>query len=130
MSDNLQVECMENCGNSPKKNLLKELTIAYAKQDFSFCLDWLTDKVTWEIIGRKTVQDKHEVESALAELNRDPIQQLQIKNIITHGNTGAVNGTITLANEQKIAFCDVYNFSGFGKNAKINYISSYIIELP
>lgn len=104
MSENLQVECMENCGNSPKKNLLKELTIAYAKKDITFCLDWLTDEVTWEVIGKQTVQGKDDVASILQQLNDLHIQQLQIQNIITHGNTGSVNGTITLANQQNIAF--------------------------
>ena len=42
-SNNIKVECAEDCGNSPKKQLLKELTIAFANNDIDFCMECMSD---------------------------------------------------------------------------------------
>lgn len=52
---------------------------------------------------------------------------LHIHHIITHGNVASLNGKLTLTNGDKLEFCHVYRFSGFGKKAKIKEITSYII---
>lgn len=127
-SDNIKIECDENCGNSPKKQLLRDLTIAFAKNEIDFCLDWITDDIVWEIVGDRLIQGKGKYEEALNDLRTKKSQALHIYNIITHGNTGSVNGTLLLTNKQCFSFCDVYNFRGFGKHSKIKAITSYIIE--
>lgn len=108
--------------------LLRDLSIAFVKNEINFCLDWMTDDVVWEIIGDKLIQGKGDFEKALHQLKDREVQQLRIQNIITHGNTGSVNGTLKLNDKQNIAFCDVYNFRGFGKNSKIKAITSYVIK--
>ena len=128
-SRDVQVECAENCGNSPKKELLKELTIAYAKNDMDFCLQCMRDDVTWILVGKKEIQGTTEFRETLEQLNEREVKKLTIDNIITHGNTGSVNGTILLKDNNEIAFCDVYNFGGFGKKAKIKKITSYVIPI-
>ena len=127
-SEDVKVECAENCGNSPKKQLLKELSIAFANNNTEFCLDWMTDDVVWEIIGDKTIQGINDFEHTLNEWKTRRVKQLCIANIITHGNTASLNGTLICNDNQTIAFCDVYNFRGFGKNAKIKSITSYVIK--
>ena len=128
-SEHITVDCAENCGNSPKKELLKDLTIAHAKHDIDFCLDWLTDDVVWDMIGDQSIQGKRDVEKILKQWKDHKVQHLRIQNIITHGDTGSVNGTITFSDQQSVAFCHVYNFRGFGKKAKIKTITSYMIQL-
>ncbi len=125
----LKVYCEEDCGNAPKKELLKELAIAYAKGDIVFCLEWVKDEVEWDIVGKQQIRGMNEYEKALTQRTDGEIHELYIHNIITHGNTASLNGTIVLEDEQKIAFCNVYNFSGFGKKAKIKTITSYVIHL-
>ena len=128
-SEKIKVECAENCGNSPKKELLKELSIAFAANDIDFCMNWMTDDVVWDIIGNKRIQGKVAFENELDQMKKDrEVQQIRIENIITHGNTGSVNGTLILDDKQSVAFCDVYNFRGFGKNSKIKFITSYVIK--
>lgn len=127
-SQNIKVECAENCGNSPKKMLLKDLSIAFAKNEIDFCMDWMTDDVVWDIIGDKLIRGKGDFEKALNQMKDREVQQLSIQNIITHGNTGSVNGTLVLKDKRSVAFCDVYNFRGFGKNSKIKAITSYVIK--
>ena len=127
-SQNIKVECAENCGNSPKKMLLKDLSIAFAKNEISFCMDWMTDDVVWEIVGDKLIRGKDDFEKALHQMKNCKVQQFRIQNIITHGNTGSLNGTLILHDKHRVAFCDVYNFRGFGKNSKIKAITSYVIK--
>ncbi len=91
-------------------------------------MDFMKDDVVWDIIGDKLIRGKSAVEKAMKEMNDKNVQQLTIHNIITHGNSGSVNGTLILKDEQKFAFCDVYKFAGFGKNSKINAITTYVIK--
>lgn len=126
--ENIKIECAENCRNSPRKELLKDLSISFVKKEIGFCMDWVTDDVVWELIGDKQIQGKNDFEKALHQIKNTEIQQLCIRNIITHGNAGSVNGTLILNNKQSIAFCDVYNFRGFSKNSKVKAITSYIIK--
>lgn len=128
-ASSLKVICAENCGNSPKKQLLKDFTIALAEKNTDFCIDWVRDDLTWEIIGEKQFQGKEEYEKALEEMKDRNVEELEIHHIITHGNTASANGTLHFSNGETIAFCDVYEFAGFGKDAKIKRITSYIISV-
>ena len=128
-SDKIKIVCAENCGNSPKKELLRDLTIAFAKNEMDYCIDCVTDDIVWDIIGQKTIRGKSDFEKALNQMKDRAVQEIHIQNIITHGNTGSVNGALTLSDKQLVAFCNVYNFRGFGKNSKIRTITSYIINI-
>lgn len=125
----LMVKCKEDCGNAPKKLLLKDLTIALAKHDIDFCLNCMRDDVVWDMIGKQQVEGIDEYEQALLQMKHRQVQELHIHHIITHGNTASVNGTFYLTDGGSIAFCDVYDFGGFGKKAKIKKITSYVIPI-
>jgi hypothetical protein len=56
------------------------------------------------------------------------VAEVRIDNIITHGDTGVVNGWAKMKEGNAYAFCDVYKFNGHSKGAKIREITSYIIE--
>lgn len=128
-SHEIHIECEENCGNSPKKLLLRDLSIAFAKNEIDFWLEWMQDEVVWDIIGDRLIQGKENVEKALKEMKDSTVQELRIHNIITHGNTASLNGMLVRKEKENIAFCDVYHFAGFGKKAKIKKITSYVIYL-
>jgi len=46
----------EDCGNAPKKLLLKELNIAFARGDSEKILSFVTDDIVWEIVGEKRLK--------------------------------------------------------------------------
>lgn len=123
----MEIICEEDCGNAPKKLLLKDFNVAIVKCDLDPIVNNITDDIHWSLIGLTSVQGKDEFIQTVQEMEREKPKELNIKNIITHGNTGAVNGSI-VTQEKTYAFCDVYKFSGF-KNPKIKEISSYIIRL-
>ena len=126
--ENLKVHCAENCGNSPKKELLRDITIALAKKEIDRWMEWMHEDVLWEIVGNQQVQGKGEMEKMLQSWNDKKITELQIHNIITHGNTASLNATIIFKDRTRLDYCDVYNFAGFGKKAKIKKILSYMIQ--
>lgn len=123
------IECAEDCGNAPRKNLLKRYNIAYAQNDFDFCLEWVADDIVWEMIGEQRFEGKQAFEKALAQMKENEVQMLQIHQIITHGNVASANGTLTFVDGKQWAYCDVYQFRGFSKTAKIRTISSYVIPI-
>lgn len=117
-----------NCKNSPKKELLRDLNIATVKQQLEAPLHWLEEEVEWNIIGDENIQDLEAVEEKLKSILKIPIQEFHIDNIITHGNTAALNGKIINENQPSIDFCHIYLFKGHSKTAKIKKITSYLIE--
>jgi hypothetical protein len=124
----LKVVCSDDCGNAPKKKLLQELAIAFAKKDQIFILEHLKDDVSWDIVGNKHIQGKNHVAELLTQMEKDRATELHINNIITHGSTGSINGTIVLENKKSYTFCDIYNFTSAGRNSKIKEITSFVIE--
>lgn len=126
--NHLKVVCAEDCGNSPKKQLLRDLTIALAKQDIESWLEWMRDDVVWEIIGEDRLEGKVAMADRLQSWHDRSISELEIHHIITHGNTASLNATVFFADGKRLDYCDVYNFGGFGKTAKIKKIMSYVIQ--
>lgn len=120
--------CEENCGNSPKKEQLKKLTIDIAINKIDTFLNIVTDNITWNIVGVKQIEGKQNVAKMLSGIHFKHPKRLEIHNIITHGNKGSVNGTF-LYEQQTIHFCSIFNFAGHSKNAKIKAITSYVIKL-
>lgn len=121
------VKCTENCGNSPKKQLLRDLAIAFVEGNHDFCLEWLRDDLVWTIVGKEQL-----IGTASFINKQDYVMtlkptKLHIEHIITHGNIASLNGTLTFKDQSSIDFCHVFQFGGFGKTAKIKKITSYII---
>ncbi|GIN57323.1 hypothetical protein J8TS2_16420 [Lederbergia ruris] len=126
--NDLKIICPEDCGNAPKKYFLKEVNIAFAKNDLSFIKDNITDDFNWNIIGRKLIQGKESFVETLKQMQNNKVIELHISNIITHGYDGSVNGTFILENKKSYAFCNVYKFISPRNNSKIKECTSYIIE--
>jgi hypothetical protein len=127
----LKVICAEDCGNAPKKKLIKDFNIAFANYDIGFIIENISGEVCWNIVGEQLViQGKEVLAATLEQMKNKKTIELQITSIITHGNTGAANGIIKYENSKTYAFCNVYIFSSTAKNAKIKEITSYVIEVP
>lgn len=111
-----------------KGKFLKKFNEAFAKSDISFILENVTDNISWTAIGDFSVKGKEEFAKALEKMKSEEAYQINIKNIITHGDSAAVDGTMKMPNSDKTyAFCDIYKFSGF-KNPKVKELTSYVIE--
>ncbi|MGP4081087.1 nuclear transport factor 2 family protein [Pseudalkalibacillus sp. R45] len=128
-SGGLIVLCPEDCGNSPKKEMLKKFNIAFAENDRAFILENIADDFCWSKIGDRQFKGKEAVEKTLSQMADADITELHIHNIITHGRSASINGELVFENKKRIAFCDVCTFTGAGKNSKMKEMTSYVIDL-
>jgi hypothetical protein len=125
----LKITINEDCGNAPKKLFLRDIYIAFAKNDLQHILQNVSDGIRWNMVGDSLVEGKEQVANVIEAMNHTKATELTIKNIITHGKTAAVDGIVKLENGSRYAFCDVYNFSSSAKDAKIKEVTSYSITL-
>ena len=121
-----QVIIGEDCGNSPKSILIQELTVAFAKGDARFVLSKISEDIRWNIVGDTLIEGKTNVAEIFKSLEKTA--KLTVDHIATHGKTGAVNGTRTLASGKTVGFCDIYEFSN-AKASAVKEITSYVIEI-
>ena len=118
----------EDCGNAPKKALIRDFNIAFAKNETEKILEYMSDDITWNMVGNKVIHGKKEAGEMLKTMEGEIATELIMNTIITHGSTAAANGEMRFPSVT-IAFCDVYEFSGHDSNAKIKTLTSYGIEL-
>lgn len=119
----------EDCGNAPKKLLLKELNIAFARGDVENILSYVTDDIVWESVGEKQLKGIENFRNELENLKQVEVAELKIENIITHGWIASANGIMHMKSGEKFAFCDVYVFNSAAKTGKIKAIKSYCIPV-
>ncbi|RKQ32691.1 nuclear transport factor 2 family protein [Oceanobacillus halophilus] len=125
--EDIKVVCPEDCGNAPKKQILRDFNVATVQNKTELVLDYITDDVVWSIVGSHQVVGK---DNFLKEINKkEHVTELHIDNIITHGKTASLNG-VYMEESRKVAFCHVYLFNKAGKSGKIKEITTYIINLP
>lgn len=124
-----KITISEDCGNAPKKQLIKDFNIAFAKGDTATILNYFADDIHWEMIGGDTWDGKEAVKAALKTMNGGEASELIIDNIVSHGDRCAANGSISYPDGSTIAYCDMYTFSGHAPDAKIKTLIAYAIEL-
>ena len=124
----VKVNVQPDCGNAPKKLFIRDFMIALANSDSSSILAGVTDDASWELVGERTLKSKTEIETALDKMLASKVKEMTLMSIVTHGDEGSVNGTMTLTNSKHYGFCHVFTFNSHGKNAKIKQIMSYVIE--
>lgn len=119
--------CDEDCGNSPKKILLRDWNSAFVQGEHDIVLEPLTEAVEWGFVGAARFEGKSQVADLLREAAHHQKSELRILNIITHGGVGSVNGAVTFGDGKGYEFCHVFTFNSAGKTAKIKEITSYVI---
>ena len=115
-----------------KGKFLRKFNQALADHDIEFIQKNIINDIIWVIAGQKIVKGKENFMNEIMSTNDKKGFELNIDNIITYGDTAAVDGTISMAKKQgkklTYAFCDIYVLSGF-KNPKIKKITSYLIQV-
>lgn len=124
----MKLNIKPDCGNSPKKELLKNLTIYFVTYDIEKAMEYMDDNVIWTLIGDKPLIGKEQLKAALLVMNHNKATELTINNIITHGRKAAINGEILMNNGDNFGFSDFYEFTNAQK-AKVKKIVSYVVQL-
>ena len=127
MFTNVKITVPNDCGNAPKKIILRDFNISLIIKDYSTLLEKTADDITWIIIGDEIIEGKRDFIKKVDELYEDKITELLIHDIITHGYVASVHGKLIGPNES-FHFCHIFKFTGASKTAKIKKITSYIIS--
>lgn len=112
----VKVNIKADCGNSPKREFLKNFNVAFARGDWSFVLNSVYDDIHWKLYGELELEGKAALEKAIQEMQKFLPKEITLHHIITHGKEGTVHGEMTFEDGKKVAFCDVYEFVSAGKN--------------
>jgi len=118
----------QDCGNAPKKILICDFNTAFAENKIDKILEFMSEDITWNMVGNKILKGKKEAEEMLKTMGGEVADELIINTIITHGDTAAADGVMKFPGTS-IAFCDVYTFTNYSDSAKIKKLTSYGIEL-
>lgn len=114
--------------DSPEKQLLHDLNIAFAKADVAGILTFFTDDIRWHIIGEEDMRGKASVRKALEAMTDVGTRELIIHSIITQEREGAVSGEIIAENGGRFAFCDICLFE-YAAGKRIQTMTSYTVEI-
>jgi hypothetical protein len=120
-----KIQLSEDCGNSPKNQLLQALTVAIARADSEQILSHVTKEVQWSPVGRKPILGSQSVVDALVRMG--PATSLQVGHVVSHGRSGAVDGIVAFG-AKKRAFCHVYEFAS-AKGSQVSGITTYSIAI-
>ncbi len=116
-----------DCGNSPKKKLIIDFNRAFGEGDISTLAESLSEQVTWELIGKKTITGKEKVVEIMEEMKGVEVDEVIIHSIITHGKEAAANGVMVMKDGKHYAFADIYEFTSAAGNL-FQKITSYAFK--
>ncbi len=83
-----------DCGNSPKNRLVENLAVALATGDLRAVSGLVAGDVEWTVVGGGVFRGREAVLQALERVGGDSILKLIVRHVVTHGKSGAVDGTV------------------------------------
>jgi len=125
----LKITVAEDCGNEPEKQFVKDFNVAFAQDEIDKVLACVSEDIRWEVVGDKVVNGKAKLTPFLKKMatSGPKATELVIDNIISHGDRCAANGTMKFDDGSKLAFCDMYTFTGQDADAKLKELISFAI---
>jgi hypothetical protein len=120
----MKVTTRAECGNSPKNQRVEALTIALAKGSRRALWKLLDVEVGWRVAGGPVF---HGIETVAQVAEQGGIAELTIDTVITHGRSGAVNGTRRMTDGREISFCFVFAFTS-AKGDRVAQIVEYRVD--
>ncbi len=116
-----------NCRNSPKNQLVEDLAVALLTGDRQAVSGLVTDDVQWTTVGGEAVQGRQALGDSLQGVEPAGIEELVVLHVVTHGKSGAVDGTIVDGGRQQ-GFCHVFDFANT-RGSTVQRITSYRISV-
>ncbi|WP_127141995.1 nuclear transport factor 2 family protein [Flagellimonas marinaquae] len=123
----MELKLPKNCGNSPKSELVKNLTVHFAAYELNQVFQFLDDNISWTLVGNTPISGKAAFKSALENMSGNKVAKLTINGIVTHGKEAAVHGEMTMEDGGVFGFADFYGFTS-AKGIKVKAITSYVIQ--
>lgn len=122
----MEIVRINDCGNSPKNQLVESLTIALLTGALQIQSDIVTEDAQWNIVGGKVLYGREAILAEMETIHSSSILKLSVEHAISHGKAGAVNGEIQYETAKE-GFCFFFEFASI-KGTSICQITSY--QLP
>lgn len=120
------IDAPKDCGNAPRKMVIRDFLVALYRQDEHDVAAALRDDVGWEMIGFTVLNGFDEVREWLRR--QPPVAELHIATVLTHGTDCAADGWVVHRDGTTTNFSHVMFFTGHTKTAKIKQLRSYLIQ--
>ncbi|WP_164732383.1 nuclear transport factor 2 family protein [Flagellimonas oceanensis] len=124
----MKLNIKPDCGNAPKKELVKYLTCYFASNEIEKGMGFLDTDIRWELVGSKTIRGKDQFRLELHKRRQNSVVELTIHSILSHGKEAAINGEMLFEDGSVIGFSDFYEFSS-AKGNRVKTIVSYMCEV-
>ncbi|WP_111720957.1 nuclear transport factor 2 family protein [Homoserinimonas sp. OAct 916] len=115
-----------DCGNAPRKLILRNLVVALATQDSEYVDSLLSDDVVWDLVGGQVLMGRDAIREWIT--SQGPVDAVTFGTFLTHGRGAGVDGSLDLADGPRSRFCHVLRFAGAARTAKVIGVNSYIIR--
>lgn len=125
MDMELEVIAPQDCDNAPKRKIIRDLNIAFAKADIPALLDLFHESIIWEMMGGKTLYGIAAVTTFLHTLKEQKAKKLLLQYVLSHGKLASANGIMDFGDKQ-VRFADFYEFTSASAQ-KIKKIVSYAL---
>lgn len=124
----MDISIPDDCENSPRKKFLVDFNRAFAEGNAGFVLDHVSDDIVWDMVGGKEIVGKTAMRNEMEAMMPGKASAMVLHSVITHGREAASNGEFHYPGGEKIAFCDVYQFTKTTGNT-LKRITSYATSL-
>ena len=125
----MKVIVREDCGNAPRKEILRALLIAIVEKDTQTILDFVAEDVRYVEIGKRELQGLDYFLERIEEVFDEEVRELELFHFITHGKQASVNGRLDFLNRKEYHFSIIFEFKSAGKHALLKEITNYIISV-
>ncbi|HIV57579.1 MAG TPA: hypothetical protein H9902_06440 [Candidatus Stackebrandtia faecavium] len=122
----VEVVATPDCGNAPRREIIKDLVVAIAEKRVDDVGAIVAADVNWTVIGEAEMDNLDRVLEWIT--GAENVKQVRFGSILTHGREGGVDGEFTTATGQRWAFCLVIGFASTAKTAKIKTVRAYLVE--
>ncbi len=122
----MKLNFSQDCSNSPKRELIKNICLAVVENDMDTVCAHLTDDIIWEFVEEIQLSGKEEIKVFFEKNRIGQVKEILLDYILTHGKLGSVGGKITLST-YSIYFADFYEFTS-AKSTKIKKIKSFVLR--
>lgn len=123
----MEITSPQDCDNSPKRRLVKELNIAFAEANIPALEELFHPNIEWVMVGDRKIKGLEEILKFLETIKVQKAIALNLEQILTHGKYASAVGSLTFK-ENKIAFHDHYEFTSAG-SSKLKKIISFAIPI-
>ena len=110
------------------KELVQKINDAFAKGNFQYLSQYLTEETRWNIIGISTVIGKEEILKALEMQDLENFPDVRVHHVVAEEDSVVVQSTGKAVKKTgrpyRASYCDVYRLT----NGKIKEFTTYVIE--